>query len=137
METRVVAKVVVVNQDHEILLLRRSKDDERRPLQWDIPGGHTDGNEFAEEAAVRETREETGININPRSLRLLSTRTQMVTPELNVNWLFYVANANDNAVALSPEHVDYRWANLDEVLEAIDYEVQHNVFQYAKDNGLL
>lgn len=137
MQTRVVAKVVVVNQAGKILLLRRSQTDSRRPLQWDIPGGHTDGQEFAEEAAVRETREETGIDINPRRLRLLSTRTQMVTPELNVNWLFFVASTDTNRVTLSSEHVDYRWASINEVLEIVSYDVQRDTFEYAKDNELL
>jgi ADP-ribose pyrophosphatase YjhB (NUDIX family) len=48
--------VVVVNAAGEILLIRRSDND-----NWAIPGGAIDLGESLTEAAVRETREETGI----------------------------------------------------------------------------
>ncbi len=48
--------VVVTNDNGEILLIRRSDND-----NWAIPGGAIDLGESLTEAAIRETREETGI----------------------------------------------------------------------------
>jgi ADP-ribose pyrophosphatase YjhB (NUDIX family) len=48
--------VVVTNDAGEILLIRRSDND-----NWAIPGGGVDLGESVAEAAVRETREESGI----------------------------------------------------------------------------
>ena len=48
--------VVVVNDVGEILLIRRSDND-----NWALPGGAIDLGESLTQAAVRETREETGI----------------------------------------------------------------------------
>ena len=48
--------VVVSNDADEILLIRRSDND-----NWALPGGAIDLGESAAQAAVRETREETGI----------------------------------------------------------------------------
>jgi ADP-ribose pyrophosphatase YjhB (NUDIX family) len=48
--------VVVVNDAGEILLIRRSDND-----NWALPGGAIDIGESLAQAAVRETREETGI----------------------------------------------------------------------------
>jgi ADP-ribose pyrophosphatase YjhB (NUDIX family) len=48
--------VVVVNDADEILLIRRSDND-----NWAVPGGAIDLGESLTQAAVRETREETGI----------------------------------------------------------------------------
>lgn len=48
--------VVVVNNAGEILLMRRSDND-----NWALPGGAIDIGESLAQAAVRETREETGI----------------------------------------------------------------------------
>jgi ADP-ribose pyrophosphatase YjhB (NUDIX family) len=48
--------VVVTNDQGEILLIQRSDND-----NWAIPGGAIDLGESLTEAAVRETREETGI----------------------------------------------------------------------------
>jgi ADP-ribose pyrophosphatase YjhB (NUDIX family) len=48
--------VVVTNDEHEILLIRRSDNG-----NWAVPGGAIDLGESLAEAAVRETREESGI----------------------------------------------------------------------------
>jgi 8-oxo-dGTP pyrophosphatase MutT (NUDIX family) len=48
--------VVVVNDAGEILLIRRSDND-----NWALPGGAIDIGESLVQAAVRETKEETGI----------------------------------------------------------------------------
>ncbi len=48
--------VVVVNDDGDILLIRRTDND-----NWALPGGAIDLGESAAQAAVRETQEETGI----------------------------------------------------------------------------
>ncbi len=49
--------VVVVNDAGEILLIRRSDND-----NWALPGGAIDLGESVAQAAIRETREETGID---------------------------------------------------------------------------
>jgi ADP-ribose pyrophosphatase YjhB (NUDIX family) len=49
--------VVVINDDGEILLIRRTDND-----NWAIPGGAIDLGESVSQAAVRETREESGID---------------------------------------------------------------------------
>ena len=47
--------VVVTNSAGEVLLIRRSDND-----NWAVPGGAVDLGESLVQAAVRETREETG-----------------------------------------------------------------------------
>jgi ADP-ribose pyrophosphatase YjhB (NUDIX family) len=49
--------VVVVNDAAEILMIRRSDND-----NWAVPGGAVDLGESVTQAAVRETREESGID---------------------------------------------------------------------------
>jgi ADP-ribose pyrophosphatase YjhB (NUDIX family) len=49
--------VVVVNAAGDILLIRRSDND-----NWALPGGAIELGESVSQAAVRETREETGID---------------------------------------------------------------------------
>jgi ADP-ribose pyrophosphatase YjhB (NUDIX family) len=49
--------VVAVNDDGEILLIRRSDNG-----NWAVPGGGIDLGESVTQAAIRETREETGID---------------------------------------------------------------------------
>ena len=50
------ANVIVANDQDEILMLRRTDND-----NWAVPGGGMDLGESITDAAVRETEEETGI----------------------------------------------------------------------------
>jgi 8-oxo-dGTP pyrophosphatase MutT (NUDIX family) len=50
------ASVIVVNDQDQILIIRRTDNG-----NWAVPGGAMDLGESIAEAAVRETREETGI----------------------------------------------------------------------------
>jgi 8-oxo-dGTP pyrophosphatase MutT (NUDIX family) len=49
--------VVVVNDASEILMIRRSDND-----NWAVPGGAIDLGESLRQAAIRETKEETGVD---------------------------------------------------------------------------
>jgi len=55
--------VVVVNDGGDILLIRRTDND-----NWAIPGGGMDLGESIQEAGVREVKEETGIDIEVTGL---------------------------------------------------------------------
>jgi ADP-ribose pyrophosphatase YjhB (NUDIX family) len=52
------ANVVVVNNAGEILLIRRTDND-----NWALPGGAMDLGESLPDAAIRETLEETGVRV--------------------------------------------------------------------------
>lgn len=57
---------------------------------WNLPCGYLDYNEEATEAAAREVREETGININPSTLKYFGHSTSPNENRQNVIF-FYVA----------------------------------------------
>ena len=138
METRVVAKTILVSPMGQVLLLRRSASDTRRPLQWDIPGGHTDGDEVAEEAAIRETQEEAGVEITHSQLRLVYSTCSFFPPNLNVVWLFFVVNLDKEVeVSIGEEHTEFRWAYPDEAINLIEYDRQKTMFEYLIQNHLL
>ena len=66
----VVAVVALVIREGKALMVRRAMDPERG--KWAFPAGYLDYGEDPREAAVREVREETGIDI--RITRLIDVR---------------------------------------------------------------
>jgi ADP-ribose pyrophosphatase YjhB (NUDIX family) len=66
---KVGAEAAIFDADGRILLVRRSDDG-----LWCLPCGWVEPNESPEEAAVRETREETGLEVQPRQLVGVFTR---------------------------------------------------------------
>lgn len=68
------ANVIVVNDAGEILLIRRPDND-----NWAVPGGAMDLGESLVETAVRETAEETGINVEVTGLVGIYTDPRHVT----------------------------------------------------------
>lgn len=71
---RPVAGTIPVRGDGSILLLRRAI--EPRIGYWVFPGGYMDLGETAEEAAMRETREEALLDVEALSLVGVFTRTE-------------------------------------------------------------
>ena len=134
--THVVAKILLVNPAGAVLVLRRSKTAPRRPLQGDIPGGWVDEGEDFTAAAVRETQEETGIQLAMTDLQLVYTHTAQVDGK-NVCWLFFIGRTRETEVKLSSEHDHAQWLTLDKAIENIDYAVQNDFLTYVRDNNLL
>lgn len=59
--------VLIINEDNQVLLQRRGTF----PYKWGLVGGITELGECLEETAIREAKEETGLDI--RELNLLGT----------------------------------------------------------------
>ena len=134
--THVIAKVLLADQAGKVLILRRSATDTRRPLQGDIPGGWVDEGEDFITAAVRETKEEAGIDIDQSDLQLVYAKSAFVK-DANVCWLFFVGHTEVKEVTLSPEHDKSDWLTLDEAIQHITYDVQNDFLVYIRDNNLL
>ncbi len=56
---KVAARAAIFRDDGKLLIGLRGKDPRR--LLWSLPGGHIEAGETAHDAALRELREETGV----------------------------------------------------------------------------
>jgi len=63
---RLGVKTVIVNSDNKILLLQRS-DKTSSPHSWDFGGGGVEKSEDPVDGAIREAKEETGLDIHDLS----------------------------------------------------------------------
>ncbi len=72
-----VVGVVIINENDEILLQKRSRFKRANPSKWGICGGKVDLGETPLDAGIRETLEEIGILFNREDLKFLSMDTNM------------------------------------------------------------
>jgi len=102
--------VVVTNSADEILLIRRTDND-----NWALPGGAVDIGESLPQAALRETREETGIDCQITGLSgiytdpghvILYTSNGEVRQEFSI---VLTARAISGQPTPSSESSDVRW----------------------------
>jgi len=115
-------KTIVVHEDGQILLIKRS-DKTSSPHRWDFPGGGVDRSENPQDAAIRETKEETGLDISGTRILTTYLQTQEKTGDEAVI-IGYAALASSKGVRLSWEHEGFQWFTLDE-LKTIDLPDLH------------
>jgi type II secretory ATPase GspE/PulE/Tfp pilus assembly ATPase PilB-like protein/8-oxo-dGTP pyrophosphatase MutT (NUDIX family) len=102
--------------DWRVLALQRSPD-ASRPGSWELVYGKIDAGERPERAAVRELREETGLevkalyNVTVNSFYLHATQT------IQMSMVFAAFVAEDSEVALSDEHQRFEWLSVDEACD--------------------
>ncbi len=100
----------MVHRDGKVFLLRRRYP----PTQgkWALPGGLVELGESCEEAAARETLEETGIAV--RLQGLLDVQTDLhrdIHSRIEYHYVLvdYVAEPGDGKVTLNPESSESGW----------------------------
>lgn len=136
MHSFVVSKVLVVNEKGDVLVLRRSQTDERRPGQWDFPGGWVEADEDTLTAVKREAVEEAGIEL--ADPKLVFAFSEMTTNHGSGTWLLFVDQIAGNPdVRLSSEHDLHTWMPPKDLLKEITYERQQKMLSYVLENNLL
>jgi len=126
-------QIVVFRRTTEdgILILGLHKIAQDGGYYWQSPRGGIDKNESPADAAVRETREETGIE-KPLGFFDLehSHRFDYVTtdPETGkqlvttVTEYSFAVETDREDIVLSDEHTSYRWMTPEESMEVFDFE---------------
>jgi len=113
-----------VNLKNEILLQHRSKDKKNYPDMWDISiAGHISSGEDSKTGAIREIKEEIGIDILDSDLKFLSTVVQevilnngtYVDNEFNDIYLVILNMDNQKLHIQEEELDDLQWISIPEL----------------------
>jgi mutator protein MutT len=107
------SSIVIYFDNGKVLLLKR-KDGVPYGGLWGSPGGGAEEGESPEEAAIRETAEETGIKVLPEDLVFLDKVTSPDKRDVHV----FACNkfeGNVDAQKVYKEHKGYEWVAMDEL----------------------
>ena len=118
MKQRVAVKAFIVNDSNELLLVKRSNDDDYKPGVWELPGGKVDIAEDPNKAIIRETKEETGLAIKVVS-PLNIQHFKIEKEKFWITMIIYLCKSKGKKVKLSGEHSEYKWVNINDAKTSI------------------
>jgi mutator protein MutT len=126
------ACVLIFNEEGKILGVSR-KDD---PTAFGLPGGKLDPGETHEQAAVRECREETGLEVS--NLRPVFRR--LCEGEVDYNCVTFLAEydkSNANPIALSDEETGViQWIKWDDLFAGPFGHYNKQLFEKVQEQNV-
>jgi nucleoside triphosphatase len=104
---------LIFNQKDELLLIKTHKWKD----QYVIPGGHIELGEKMEDAARREAKEETGLEISDLKQFAIyeSINSDNFHEKKHFIFIDFSCRANSEDVKLNNEAYEYKWVNLKEI----------------------
>jgi 8-oxo-dGTP pyrophosphatase MutT (NUDIX family) len=104
-------------REAQVLLLLRCNTG-YRDGEYSVPAGHLDGNETVVSAAIREAKEETGVDIVPTDLSFSSVMHRNEGEE-RVDFFVHVLKWRGEPLNTEPEKCgELRWAKVSELPES-------------------
>ena len=104
---RVAVKTFIVDDEDRVLIIKRRLDDCHYPGIYEIPGGRLELGENIFTGAKRETKEETGLDIE--ILYPLDVHHFTRQDNQEITSISFLCRALSRDVELSEEHIDHSW----------------------------
>lgn len=107
----------IITKKGEVLILKRSKSNFFLSGEWDTPSGTLKDGEDPIDGAVRETKEETGLDINNLVLFSFNSVVDKAKDKQFITLIFLAeCIVNSRKIVLNKrEHDDFQWINLNQV----------------------
>jgi len=115
---------VIITKGQEVLLLRRKNV--HGAGTWSTPGGHLDFGESPAECAIRETREETGLDIETVQFRAITNDVFAAEGRHYITiWMEGRWSAGEPTVAAPYESSEVAWFAWDALPQPLFLPLQH------------
>ncbi|MGP3951823.1 NUDIX hydrolase [Streptomyces sp. 7N604] len=122
-----ISAAIVVHEGRVLMVRRRVKEGQ---LSWQFPAGEIEPGESAEEAAVREAGEETGLTVS--AVKLLGERVHPKTQRL-MSYTACEVVSGTAYVADTEELAELAWCAHSEIPEYVPYGLYEPVQAYLDE----
>jgi len=117
-----IAHALIQNEKGEILIIKRTLIKRGKMNyeggRWDIPGGTVEPMEFPSDTAIRETKEEVGLNIKILTIIFEKSIRDKVKKAVFTTLIYRGDVIGNTDIVLDlEEHDEYRWVKPKEILE--------------------
>ncbi|MDQ7005275.1 MAG: NUDIX domain-containing protein [Ghiorsea sp.] len=134
MPSAVISLVAMLNEDNEVLLLKR-KSDVHCPNVWSFPGGKLEEDEMPLQTALRELKEETGVK--GKLWRHIGKYNHQYDDRL-LSFLFFFCRYDKNTIIQAESA--YMWCKLEQLSNLTMPAANQKLVQMLQDckkEGLL
>lgn len=101
---------IVLIKDNKILLGQRVKSEDTK--LWSLPGGSIEIGEDNKLGAIREVKEECGLDINEDDIYLIG----MDINDNNIDYTYFTTKFTGDLIAKEDEMINFTWFSVDEIL---------------------
>ena len=125
---KIVVGAVIMNDNGEILLMRRKEDDFMGGI-FEIPGGNAEKGEGIYEVLAREIKEETNLDLK-KVMTYINYFDYLSGSRKKCRQFNFKVEVKDGPIVLT-EHDTYKWVRLDEIeVQNVSEEVKECLIIY-------
>ncbi len=136
--------VFILNDYGQILLQKRSRNKKNYPNMWALCTGHVEKNEDVQDAAIRELKEELGIDVSIKELHSFANGKFDIINENSSTYFFCIkCNLKEGKFIIQKEELlQVKWFDIIDVIsmiknndETIVYSKNRiNLFEYLLES---
>ena len=132
-----VVHVWIRNSRGEWLISQRAASRPTFPLMWESVGGSVTAGEDSLTGALREAKEEVGVDLDPAQGKLVNSTIRDHVQDIKDVWVFLYDGDIDLRRATTDEVADMRWMTVEEIRALYDAgELVHTLGYFFDDPEL-
>ena len=132
-----VVHVWIKNSEGQWLISRRSASRPTFPLKWECVGGSVTAGEDSLTGALREAKEEVGVDLLPSAGTLVNSTIRDHFQDIKDDWLFLYDGPIALSAATTDEVADMRWMTVEEIRALYDAgELVHTLGYFFENTAL-
>lgn len=113
----------IIIENNKVLLIQQTDN------AWGFPKGHVENNEKEQETAIRETKEETNLDVE-----IISNKKYIINYKINneidKEVIFFLAKKTSDKIKKQDEEIkNIKWVDLTKAFDIITYENTKNLYK--------